>query len=59
MEIIVSFWGALLFINGVFMFFAIIPGLFLHNDIGWKALVIAGCLSIFIGGLMRLYTKDQ
>jgi uncharacterized membrane protein HdeD (DUF308 family) len=51
-KVIVSFWGALLMLNGVFMFIAIIPGVLMHNDFGWKALLISGVINIFIGGLM-------
>lgn len=58
-KVIVSFWGALLMINGVFMFFAIIPGVLMHNDSGWKALLISGVINIFIGGLMQLFSRTE
>ena len=58
-KVIASFWGALLMINGIFMFFAIIPGVFMHNDKGWKALLISGVASIFIGGIVQLYSKGN
>jgi trk system potassium uptake protein TrkH len=58
-KVIASFWGALLGINGVFMFFAIIPGVFMHNDSGWKALLISGVASILSGALMYFYSKDN
>ena len=54
-KVIASFWGALLGINGVFMFFAIIPGVFMNNDFGWKALLISGVASILGGALMYFY----
>ena len=58
-KVIASFWGALLGLNGVFMFFAIIPGVFMHNDLGWKALLISGLASMFVGALMYFYSKDN
>jgi trk system potassium uptake protein len=58
-KVIASFWGALLGINGVFMFFAIIPGVFMNNDFGWKALLISGVASILGGALMYFYSKDN
>lgn len=58
-KVIASFWGAMLMINGVFMFFAIIPGVFMDNDKGWKALLVSGLASIFVGGLMQLYAKGN
>ena len=58
-KVIVSFWGALLMLNGVFMFIAIIPGVLMHNDFGWKALLISGVINIFIGGLMQLFTRTE
>lgn len=60
-KVVVSFWGSLLMINGVFMFFAILPGVLMHNDSGWKALLVSGVVNIFIGGLMQLFsrTKDK
>ena len=48
-KVIVSIWGALLMINGVLMFFAILPGVLMHNDSVWKALLISGVINIFIG----------
>ena len=56
-KVIVSFWGALLMINGVFMFLAIIPGVLMHNDFGWKALLIAGVANVLTGGLMQVSTQ--
>lgn len=58
-KVIASFWGALLGLNGVFMFFAIIPGVFMNNDFGWKALLISGVASMFIGALMYFYSRDN
>lgn len=58
-KVITSFWGALLVINGVFMMFAIISGVTLHNDDGWKALVVSGGVSILAGALMHFYAKDH
>lgn len=56
-KVIVSFWGSLLIINGIFMLFAIIPGIFLDNDFGWKALIISGIISAFVGALMHFYAR--
>ncbi len=58
-KLITSFWGYLLIINGVFMTFAIAPGLFMHNDFGWKALLISGGISAFVGALMHFYSRDH
>ena len=57
-KVIVSFWGALLMINGVFMFFAILPGVLMHNDSGWKALLISGVINIFIPQERQLRACD-
>lgn len=54
-KVIASFWGALLIINGVFMLLAILPGFLMHADSGWKALLISGGFTIFVGALMQLY----
>lgn len=56
-KVIVSFWGSLLIINGIFMLFAIIPGIFLDNDYGWKALLVSGSASAFVGALMHFYAR--
>lgn len=58
-KVIVSFWGALLMINGVFMFLAIIPGILMHNDFGWKALLIAGVANVLTGGLMQVFSQTE
>ena len=58
-KVITSFWGALLIINGIFMLFAIVAGVFLHNDYGWKALLISGSISILAGALMHFYARDH
>jgi len=58
-KLIISFWGYLLIINGVFMTFAIIPGIMMHNDFGWKSLLISGGISAFVGSIFSFYSKDH
>lgn len=51
------FLGYLLMGNGLLMYFAIIPGA-IYNDEGWRALLISGSFSLFIGSVFYIFTKD-
>jgi trk system potassium uptake protein len=56
-KIIGRFMGLLLLGNGILMFLAIIPGA-IYQDEGWRALMISGTLTLFIGALTLIFTKD-
>lgn len=51
------FLGYLLMGNGLLMYFAIIPGA-IYNDEGWRALLVSGSFSLFIGSVFFIFTKD-
>lgn len=58
-KVITSFWGALLVINGLFMMSAIIPGLLMNDEFGWKALLISGSASALLGTFMHFFAQDH
>ncbi|MCB9255537.1 MAG: TrkH family potassium uptake protein [Chitinophagales bacterium] len=58
-KVIVSFWGALLGLNGVFMLLAIIPGILASDEHGWKALLVSGFASMVLGSFFFFFTKDH
>jgi trk system potassium uptake protein len=56
-RIIGRFMGFLLVGNSILMFLAIIPGA-IYNDEGWRSLMISGTISLMLGSISLIFTKD-